>query len=104
LQIRRATSEDLDFLVELAGHETVAPYLFPAAGDRDALSALIETAEEPEGMLIVESADGAPLGALELSIVNRRSRIGQLRRMMVSPVPWVRRGATSDRARLPAGL
>jgi RimJ/RimL family protein N-acetyltransferase len=86
LRIRRASAEDLDFLVELAAEDTVAPYLFPGAGDRDALRSVIETAEEPEGLLIVESADGAPLGALELSIVNRRSRIGQLRRMMVAPV------------------
>lgn len=34
---------------------------------------------------MIEASGGAPVGALELLLVSRRSRIGELSRMMVSP-------------------
>ena len=58
---------------------------------------MIEQAQTPEGLWIaVAGEEGSRLAALELSIVNRRSRIFHLGRMMVTPT--ARRSGVAVRA------
>lgn len=88
LRLRAATGEDLRFLVALAGDPSVEPFLAPGSGDRETIAGLLArmaSGEEPLGLMVVESEAGARLGALELSLVSRHSRICQLRRLMVDP-------------------
>ncbi len=85
MPLRRATADDLEFLVDLAADESVAAYLYPGAGERDALEERIAAANEPEGLWLIVYTDGARLGALELSIVSLRSRLASLSRVMVAP-------------------
>lgn len=45
----------------------------------------MRTGDEPHGLMIIESPDGRPLGALELTLVSRHSDLCQVRRLMVTP-------------------
>ncbi len=93
VNLRRATVEDADFLVELLTHEDVEPYLSAiSAKDREGIVAGIERSEqEPElfGQFIVE-VDGRPAGTLrfenEIYGFNQRSLAHAER------VGWVREG------------
>jgi RimJ/RimL family protein N-acetyltransferase len=79
--LRRATPDDLDFLLDVFSDDDVRPFL--AAGnrlDREALTEeLARQAEEPQayGRFIVE-VDGAPAGTLAFERLNVRSRIARL--------------------------
>ena len=79
--LRRATPDDLDFLLDVFSDADVRPFL--AAGnrfDREALSEeLARQEEDPDarGRLIVE-LDGEPVGTLAFERINERSRIARL--------------------------
>ncbi len=79
---------DIAFLSALAEHPAVAPYLAVGAGDAQALRALLSEAaqtSEPHGLFLVRGPDGERVGGLALRVVNHRSRICQLSRVMIRP-------------------
>jgi RimJ/RimL family protein N-acetyltransferase len=86
--IRRANADDVDFLVDLASHEDVEPFLGAvSARDRDAVSAEVERSHaEPHdfGRFVIE-VDGERAGAMGFELANRRSRIAHLERLAVHP-------------------
>lgn len=86
--IRRAAPEDVDFLVELTGHEDVDPFLSARrATTRTELLEEIERSEgEPEdfGRFIVE-LDGARAGGMGFSVGNKRSRVARLGGLAIHP-------------------
>ncbi|MGZ8739381.1 MAG: GNAT family N-acetyltransferase [Gaiellaceae bacterium] len=88
ISIRRAQSDDLDFLVGLVNHAEVQPFLGGrAARDRDAVAAEIERSQrEPTsyGRFVIV-VDGARAGMMGFEVENRRSRIAQLERLAVHP-------------------
>ena len=87
-RLRRATAADLDFMAALASHEDVEPFMAAiSARDRDALREEVERSErEPEhyGRFVVE-VDGRPAGVMGFEAANRRSRIADLRGLMLHP-------------------
>jgi RimJ/RimL family protein N-acetyltransferase len=88
LSLRRATSDDVTYLAALAADPQVEPFLAFAAAEEDRLRALM-SAPGPTpgsgGLLVIESPDGRPLGGLALTVVNTRSRICDISRVMVAP-------------------
>lgn len=88
VSIRRACPEDADFLVALARHEDVEPFLAAVrASDRVAVPAEIERSEsDPRhfGVFVIE-ADGERAGTISFEVVNRRSRIAGLGGLAVDP-------------------
>ena len=92
IRLRRATREDVPFLVRLATHEEVAPFLAAvSARDPEAFGAELEAAEAAPGergrfVIEAETPGGPdPAGAVAFEIVNRRSRIAQLYGLMLDP-------------------
>ena len=94
VRIRRARPEDVDFLVELANHEEVEPYLAGGrARDREAVAAAVERSlREPDdyGRFVIEVDDGAGAGwqlagSMAFEVTNRRSRIAHLYGLAVHP-------------------
>jgi RimJ/RimL family protein N-acetyltransferase len=94
VRIRRARAEDVDFLVALAAHEEVEPYL--AGGrprDREAVAAAVDRSlREPDdyGRFVIEVDDEAgaewqPAGSMAFEVTNRRSRIAHLHGLAVHP-------------------
>src|SRR5205823_3513216 len=79
---------DVDFLVELASHEDVEPFLGAvSAREREAVAEEIERSErDPHdfGRFVIE-ADGRSTGAMGFELSNRRSRIAHLERLAVHP-------------------
>ncbi len=102
ISIRRAQSDDLDFLVELVNHEDVRRFLGGrAARDSDAVAAEIERSQaDPTsyGRFVIE-VDGARAGVMGFEVENRRSRIGQLERLAVHP-DYRGHGVSDEAARL----
>jgi RimJ/RimL family protein N-acetyltransferase len=100
--LRPATLDDLDFMVGLAGHEDVEPFMAAvSARDRDAIREEIEqAAAEPNhhGRFIVEM-EGEPAGVMAFEVANRRSRIANLRGLMLAP-EFRGRGIADAAARL----
>jgi RimJ/RimL family protein N-acetyltransferase len=88
ISIRRAQSDDLDFLVELVNHVDVQPFLGGRAPrDRNAVAAEIERSQgDPTsyGRFVIE-VDGARAGVMGFEVENRRSRIAHLERLAVHP-------------------
>lgn len=88
VSIRRARSDDVDFLVELVTHEDVEPFLAAVrAKDRDEILAEIERSEaDPEafGVFVVE-VDEARAGTMRFELANRRSRIADLGGLAIHP-------------------
>jgi RimJ/RimL family protein N-acetyltransferase len=86
--IRRATPGDLDFLVELTGHEDVDPFLSARrATTREELLEEVERSErEPEdfGRFIVE-VDGKRAGVMGFAVGNKRSRTARLGGLAIHP-------------------
>lgn len=86
--LRRATEADVDFLVELASHREVEPFMaaVSARGRDELLEEVRRSEKDPQhhGRLVVEVA-GEPAGALAFSVVNRRSRIADLHAIMLHP-------------------
>jgi RimJ/RimL family protein N-acetyltransferase len=92
IRIRRAEPADVDFLLELATHEDVEPYMSVVrARDREALSAEIERSqEEPHhcGRFVVEiekDGDWKRAGTMAFEVANRRSRIAALGGLAIHP-------------------
>jgi RimJ/RimL family protein N-acetyltransferase len=103
LRLRRAEPSDLDFLVQLMGHEEVEPYLAVIRPrDRDGLAAEIERSQaEPQefGRFLIEVEEDGEwrrAGLVGFEVANRRSRIANLGSLAVHPDFRGRR--LSDRA------
>jgi RimJ/RimL family protein N-acetyltransferase len=100
--LRRATGLDLDFLVGLATHEDVEPFMAAvSARDRDAFAEEVRRAEaEPAhyGRFVVE-VEGERAGAMAFEVTNRRSRIAHLYGIMLHP-EFRSRGLADEAARL----
>jgi len=106
VRIRRAERADVDFLLELATHESVDPYMSVArARDAESLLEEIERSNhEPEesGRFVIEvEEDGEWLraGTLAFKVSNRRSRIANLGGLAVHP-GFRGRGLADEAARL----
>ena len=91
-RLRRATADDVDFLLELGTHDDVEPYLRAIRPrDRDALLEEIESSlAEPEdcGRFVIEvEQDGEwrRAGVMGFDVANRRSRIANLGGLAVHP-------------------
>ena len=93
VRIRRAEAEDVEFLVELANHEDVDPYLAGGrAREPESVAAEVERSlREPHdhGRFVIEVDDGKGwqlAGSMEFEVKNRRSRIAHLSGLAVHPV------------------
>jgi RimJ/RimL family protein N-acetyltransferase len=92
IRIRRATRDDLPFLLEVATDDDVQPFLaggaaFDAESVADELDQQ-EAAPEAFGRFVIEvREDGRwlPAGTMGFERVNRRSRIAHLERLAVHP-------------------
>ncbi len=88
LALRRATADDVPFLVGLLNDADVAPFLAAVrASTPEAVAAEIERSErEPErfGVLVVE-VDGEPAGTVTWERVNQRSRIASVGGLAIAP-------------------
>ncbi len=86
--IRRATPDDVGFLVELVSHEDVEPFLAAVrAKERDEiLDEVVRGQSEPEayGVFVIE-VDGERAGTMRFERANRRSRIAALGGLAVHP-------------------
>ncbi len=86
--IRRATPEDVEFLVELVTHEDVEPFLasIRAKVGGEILAEVERSQEEPEafGVFVIE-VDGVRAGTMRFERANRRSRIADLGGLAVHP-------------------
>jgi RimJ/RimL family protein N-acetyltransferase len=92
IRVRRASREDLDFMLEVFADDDVRPYLATGgAFDRNALLAEFERQErEPEafGRFVIEVGDAEewhPAGTMGFERVNERSAIARLERLAVHP-------------------
>lgn len=92
LALRRASRDDIDFLVGLMTHSDVEPFLgLVGARDRKALLEQIERCEaspEERGRLVVEAEADCSVrsaGTLGYEIVNRPSRIAGVSGVVVHP-------------------
>ena len=91
VRVRRAEWEDVDFLVDLLGHDEVEPFLAAGARDRgDLLDEIDRSLAEPEefGRFVIEADAGGEwqrAGAVGFEVRNRRSRIAFLQRLAVHP-------------------
>jgi RimJ/RimL family protein N-acetyltransferase len=88
VNLRRATPDDVGFLVDLLMHEEVEPYLAAVrAKDHDAVLAEIERSErEPEefGLFVID-VHGRPAGTMHFEVGNRRSRIACIGGLAIHP-------------------
>jgi RimJ/RimL family protein N-acetyltransferase len=86
--LRRATEADVPFLVSLAAREDVEPYMAAASvRDEEGLREEVRRGEkEPHeyGRFVLE-VDGRPAGSMAFEVKNRRSRIVDLRSVMLHP-------------------
>jgi RimJ/RimL family protein N-acetyltransferase len=81
-----AADDDLEFLSALAGDPAVEPYLAPGSGEPSALAQLASLASEPPaGLYLIEAPRDRPIGGLAVAVVNRRSRICEISRVMLRP-------------------
>src|SRR6476619_6183414 len=92
VRIRRATVDDVDFLLELANHEDGEPFMsVRRARDRETMLAEIERSErEPlqSGRFVIEARDGSEwkrAGALGFDVANQRSKIANLGGLATHP-------------------
>jgi RimJ/RimL family protein N-acetyltransferase len=101
IALRRATAEDVDWLVELYAGDEVEPFLSPRVPrDRPSLLEAIESHAEPEdgGLLVIE-VDGERAGALSYRQTSDANRIAHVGALAVHPSYRGRRIA-DDAARL----
>jgi RimJ/RimL family protein N-acetyltransferase len=92
VRIRRATDDDLDFLVSLLNADDVEPFLAASRPrDReDVLEEIRRSQAEPDesGIFVIEVRDGdewARAGTMAFSRANRRSSIARLGGLAVHP-------------------
>ena len=88
VSIRRARSDDVDFLVALVAHEDVEPFLAAVrAKDPSKILVEIERSEKEAdsfGVYVVE-VDGQRAGTMRFELANRRSRIADLGGLAIHP-------------------
>jgi RimJ/RimL family protein N-acetyltransferase len=100
--IRRATADDVDYLVDLVTHGDVAPFLAAIRpGSADELHAVIAAADEDpdaSGLYVIE-VDGERAGTMAFQRANRRSRIASLEGLAIDP-RFRGRGVADTAARL----
>jgi RimJ/RimL family protein N-acetyltransferase len=91
-RLRRATGDDVEFLVELAGHEDVEPFLAAVrTRDADGVRQEVERSlAEPQeiGRFVIEveeDGDWRRAGVMGFDLANRRSRIANLGGLAVHP-------------------
>ena len=88
VSIRRATPDDVAFLVELVTHEDVEPFLaaIRAKEGPEILAEVERSLAEPEafGVFVIE-VDGVHAGTMRFERANRRSRIADLGGLAVHP-------------------
>ncbi len=88
VSIRRASGDDVDFLVELVTHEDIEPFLAVVGSkERSEILADVERSErEPDafGVFVIE-VDGQVAGTMRFELSNRRSRIAHLGGLAVHP-------------------
>ena len=81
VRLRRATADDVPFLVRLVGDDDVAPFLaaIRAASAEDVAAEVERSDREPDafGVVVIE-VDGSPAGTASWERVNRRSRIASV--------------------------
>jgi RimJ/RimL family protein N-acetyltransferase len=99
VSIRRARTDDVDFLVELVTHEDVESFLaaIRAKGRDEILEEIARSEGEPEafGIFLIE-VDGERAGTMRFERANKRSRIADLGGLAVHP--RFRGGKVSDAA------
>ena len=87
-RIRRAEPRDLDFVVELATHDDVEPFLSVrrARDPAELLEEIERSLREPQefGRFVVE-VDGERAGIMAFEVENRRSRIASLGGLAIHP-------------------
>jgi aminoglycoside 6'-N-acetyltransferase len=88
VEIRRATREDVEFLVELVTHEDVEPFLAAVRAKEggEILAEVGRSLREPDafGVFVIE-VDGVRAGTMRFERANRRSRIADLGGLAVHP-------------------
>jgi RimJ/RimL family protein N-acetyltransferase len=86
--LRRAGADDVGFMVELAAHEDVEPFMaaMGARTEDDVREELRQAEAEPAfyGRFIVE-VEGERAGVMAFEVSSRRSRIANLRGLMLAP-------------------
>jgi RimJ/RimL family protein N-acetyltransferase len=100
-ELRRARRQDVEFMASLAAHEDVEPFMAAVSAREDELAREVELAEaEPQyhGRFIVQ-VNGEPAGVMSFEVANRRSRIANLRSLMLLP-DYRGRGIADAAARL----
>ena len=100
--LRRATHDDVEFMVGLAAHEDVEPFM-AAVGARsadDVREDLRQAEAEPDfyGRFVLE-VEGERAGVMAFEVSNRRSRVANLRGLMLTP-EFRGRGIADSAARL----
>ena len=90
-RLRRATADDVDFVLELASHDDVDPYLRAVRPGREGLLEEIEQSlAEPEvsGRFVLEVEENGEwrrAGVLGFDVANKRSRIANLGGLAIHP-------------------
>ena len=92
LRLRRATEDDVDFVVRLLNDEKVEPFLAASRSrDREGVEEDVRAStEEPGefGLFVIEVSDGDAwprAGMMEFSLSNKRSRIAHLGGLAIHP-------------------
>jgi len=92
VRIRRAAPDDVDFLLELANHEDVEPFMSARRPrDRESLLEEIERSErEPleTGRFVIEAAEGGDwkrAGSMGFDVRNQRNKIANLGGLATHP-------------------
>ena len=92
LRLRRATEDDVEFVVGLLNEEETAPFLAASRSrDREGVVEDVKAStEEPgdSGLFVIEVPDRdgwARAGMMEFSLENRRSRIARLSGLAIHP-------------------
>jgi RimJ/RimL family protein N-acetyltransferase len=90
-RLRRATADDVDFVLELASHDDVDPYLRAVRPGREGLLEEIEQSlavPEASGRFVLEVEENGEwrrAGVLGFDVANKRSRIANLGGLAVHP-------------------
>jgi RimJ/RimL family protein N-acetyltransferase len=88
IELRRADADDVDFLVELARHPEVEPFLSPhqARTDEEVAAEIERSRAEPErfGRILIW-VGGRRAGAMRYELANERNRIANLGALAIHP-------------------
>ena len=88
VSLRRADRDDVDFVLDLVGHEDVEPFLGAAsAAERESVACEVDRSlADPHdfGRFVIE-VDGERAGMCGFELANRRSAIAHLERLAVHP-------------------